>query len=63
MADIRKEPKSQLAWGYYNRGRLWGVAYRRKDAIAAVERITDQPWSKARKSCEVHKVRVERFAP
>lgn len=63
MADIRKEPKSQLAWGYYNWGLLWGVAFRRRDAIATVEERTGKPWSEARKYCEVHKVRVERFAP
>lgn len=58
MGDIRKSPKPQKAWGYYNWGRLWGVAYRRKDAIAEIEAITGRPWSEMRHSCEVHKVIV-----
>lgn len=60
MDDIRKNPRPQTAWGYYNWGTLWGVAYHRRDAIAEVEKIMGKPWSECRKSCEVHKVIVEK---
>lgn len=63
MADYRKEPKSQLAWGWYNFGRLMGIERTRKAAVKAVETNCMAPWSEARHYMEVHKVRVERFAP
>lgn len=61
--DQRKEPKSQVAWGYYNWGRLWGIAYTRKAAVKKVEEILGKPWSEAKNSCEIHKVRVEKYSP
>ena len=63
MADIRKDPKSQIAWGWYNYGLLIGVAHSRRSAVAAVEEHTMQQWKEARKYMEVHKVRVETYRP
>ena len=61
MANVRKNPKPQVAWGYYNWGTLWGVRYRRRDAIEEIERIIGKPWSEAKRSCEVHKVMVQKL--
>ena len=61
--DVRTDPKAQVAWGYYNWDTLWGIAYTRRDAVKEVERILGVPWSEAKKSCEIHKVRVETYRP
>ena len=61
MKDLysnRDNPKPQIAWGWYNFGILIGIENRRKGAIAAVENHTGEPWHKASKYMEVHKVMV-----
>lgn len=63
MTDYRKEPTSQVAWGWYNCGRLIGIERTRRVAIKAVEANCMEPWSKAKHYMEVHRVRVERYAP
>lgn len=63
MNDRRKNPSDQVGYGWYNHGALIGVEYRRKSAIAAVENHTGQPWTKAKRYMEVHKVRVSRIQP
>jgi len=55
----REYPDIQQGWGWYNFGLLLGVEPRRRDAIAAIENHTGEPWNKAKKYMEVHKVVVE----
>ena len=59
MNDIRINPKPQLGWGWYNCGILLGVECTRRAAIQAIETRTGDPWSKAKKYMEVHKVLIE----
>lgn len=62
MADKRKNPSAQIAWGYYNMGLLLGVERTRKGAIAEVEHCTMEKWRYVRDYMEVHKVLVTPIA-
>lgn len=59
----RKEPKPQLAWGVYNMGRLMDIGHARRHAVQLAEQLTGKPWKECKTYMEVHKVRVERYAP
>lgn len=61
--DFREWPKSQVAWGFYNLGLLIGVARTRRAAVAEVEERTGVEWKHCRHYMEIHKVRVEKYAP
>lgn len=61
--DKRKNPKPQYGFGIYNQGILIGYTYRKKDAIAEVERMTGVLWESAKRSMEVHKVIVSKVMP
>lgn len=52
------EQKPQVVWAYYNFGVLIGTAYRRKDAVRAVEADTGQQWATARKYMQIRKAIV-----
>ncbi|RPE74655.1 hypothetical protein [Vulcaniibacterium tengchongense] len=54
----RETPRPQRVWGYYNNGNLWGIAHTRRDAIKEVETITGDPWAKAKRYMEIHRVIV-----
>ena len=61
--DRRKEPKEQLAWGYYNFGCLIGIARTRRSAIGMACEHTGKAWDVTRTYMEVHKVAVKALKP
>jgi hypothetical protein len=57
MNDSIKK-NSQIAWGYYNLGRLIGIEYTRRGAVKSVENMTGAKWNISKKYMEVCKVMV-----
>jgi hypothetical protein len=58
MSDNRINPKPQKAYGIYNYGALLAIRRLRTDAVRYVEEHTGEPWAKAKRYMEVHRVVV-----
>lgn len=58
--DIRENPSDQTGYGYYNFGRLIGIAFLKREAKHKAERWTGKPWAEIKEYIEIHKVVVRK---
>ena len=61
--DMRKNPRKQTGYGWYNYGLLNGIERTRRAAVCEVERHVGAPWAKAKRYMEIHKVEVRKVKP
>jgi len=59
--QMREDPPSSVCWGYFNCGRLIGIAGLKRDAVKKAERWTGKHWVEICNHVEVHKVLVKKI--